>query len=204
MRSFQELQQEVILQNKNGINFLVAGSFCWLSIALIWYFPGPALDKAYLTFCASALMMPIAFLFSRLFNSKWKIANNPLNGLGLWLNLAQLLYFPFVFIFMGKNPEQMPMALAIITGAHFFPYAWFYQSKGYAVLAGVIVICSTLLGTSGSIDNPSLWIALLMAGMLLVLSLWSYVDYRKVAARCPSHHLNENSLQQSGLTPEFL
>ena len=43
----------------------------------------------------------------------------------------------------------MPMALAIITGAHFFPYAWFCQTKSFAVMAGVITIGAAYIGQLG-------------------------------------------------------
>lgn len=38
------------------------------------------------------------------------------------------------------------MTYAIITGAHFFPYAWFYNVRAYAVMAGVIAMGSMLIG----------------------------------------------------------
>lgn len=183
MKTFKELQEEIILLNKNGINFLIAASLCWLIIALIWYSSYDPAFKAYATYYAMAPMMPLAYAFSRWFNTHWKIEDNPLNAAGLWLNLAQLFYFPFVFILLSKNPIEMPMALAIITGAHFFPYAWFYQTKGFAVMAGVIVIGSTWLGTSSIVANPPFWISLFMAGSLWALSLWSFLDYRKVKTR---------------------
>ncbi|WP_247235571.1 DUF7010 family protein [Telluribacter sp. SYSU D00476] len=180
MKSFEQQREEIILLNKNGVNFLVAASICWLIITVIWYLPYSTVSRAYFTFYASMPMLPLAFLFSKVFGTSWKIPDNPLNDLGLWLNLAQLFYFPFIFIMLGQNPLYMPMALAIITGAHFFPYAWFYQSKGFAVMAGVIAIGTTLIGTSTRLDTPPLWTGLFMVVSLWVLALWVYRDYKKV------------------------
>lgn len=182
MKSFKELQEEIILKNKNGINFTLAASFSWLLIAVIWYLPINEQSKPLFTFFAVAPMMPLAFLFSKIFKTSWNIENNPLNSLGLWLNFAQLFYFPFVFIFFANNPVQMPMALAIITGAHFFPYAWFYQTKSYAFMAGFISLSSAIIGTS-SIANAPMWIALLLSLCLASQTVWAFIDYKKVAAR---------------------
>ena len=46
-----------------------------------------------------------------------------------------------------KNNYDMPMALAIITGFLIsFPYAWFYQTKSFAIMAGVISIGFAYIG----------------------------------------------------------
>jgi hypothetical protein len=38
------------------------------------------------------------------------------------------------------------MVYAIITGGHFFPFAWFYKTNLYAVFAGIISIGAMTLG----------------------------------------------------------
>ena len=58
----------------------------------------------------------------------------------MWLNLAQLFYFPFLFFILRDNPTYFVMTYVIITGAHFFPYAWFYDEIGYAIFAGIISV----------------------------------------------------------------
>lgn len=187
MKSFKALQEEIIILNKNGINFLLAASLCWLLIATLWYLPLVEQSKPMFTFFAVAPMMPLAFLFSKVFKTSWNIVGNPLNSLGLWLNFAQLFYFPFVFIFFANNPVQMPMALAIITGAHFFPYAWFYQTKSYAFMAGFISISSAIIGNS-SISNAPMWIALMLSACLALQTAWAFIDYRKVKTRLLQDH----------------
>lgn len=178
MKSFQELHDEIVLKNKNGINFILAASICWLLISIIWYLPGSNQNKAFYTFFATMPLMPLAFVFSKVFKTSWNIENNPLNSLGLWLNFAQLFYFPFIFIFFAYKPEQMPMAFAIITGAHFFPYAWFYQTKSYAIIAGIISLSSAIIGTR-SIENSGFWVSISVVFFLLVLSVWIYNDYKR-------------------------
>ncbi|KYG83253.1 DUF7010 family protein [Roseivirga echinicomitans] len=181
-KSFNTLRHEIIIQNKNGVNFILAASICWLLIAIVWQLPYSDKQRALFTFFCTAPLMPLAWIFSKVFKTVWKIENNPLNELGLWLNFAQLFYFPFVFIFFNQNPSQMVMALAIITGAHFFPYGWFYKTKSYSVMAGVISVGTAILGTR-TIDTPSFFVAAFMVSCLLVLSLWTFSSYKSVRSQ---------------------
>ncbi|SEK79745.1 hypothetical protein SAMN05421740_102724 [Parapedobacter koreensis] len=96
--------------------------------------------------------------------------------LGLWLNFAQLFYFPFLIFVLIKQPDYFLMTYVIITGAHFFPYAWFYNEKGFAVMAGVISMGGLLLGLSLDEENMYL-LGVFMVCCLLVLGIWIYVSY---------------------------
>ena len=45
--------------------------------------------------------MPLARLLSKPLRTIWTLPHNPLQPLGLWLNFAQLFYFPLlVFVYM--------------------------------------------------------------------------------------------------------
>lgn len=181
-RSFAQLRHEIIVENKNGVNFIVAASICWLLISINWLMPYSDYNKAIYTFFCTAPMMPLAFLFSKVFKTTWEIPDNPLNELGLWLNFAQLFYFPFVFIFFAQYPDQFVMAFAIITGAHFFPYAWFYRTKAYAVFAGIISLGAALLGTQVE-ENVSFLVAAFITVCLWILAIWIFNDYKKTAKK---------------------
>ncbi len=125
----------------------------------------------------SGVMLPFAFMLSKVFKTEWKLRNNPLQPLGMWLNLAQLFYFPFLIFTMIKFPDYFVMVYAIITGAHFFPYAWFYQEKAYAVFAGVISIGSLFAGLYFPIENIYV-IPLFTAASLVVLGTLIFASYK--------------------------
>ena len=178
-KSFQEMRIEIILRNKNGINFILAASICWVIISLLWT---SHIDSGMLvlySFMATMPLLPLAWVLGKVFKTEWKIANNSLNDLGLWLNFAQLFYFPLLIVVLMKNHNDMPMALAIITGAHFFPYAWFYQTKSYAVMAGVISVGSAYIGYLNLGHTGGHWIGALVAVCLWILAFWIYRDYKK-------------------------
>ncbi|MCW5910745.1 MAG: hypothetical protein KIT62_06710 [Cyclobacteriaceae bacterium] len=180
--NFDLLRIELSVKAKNGIDFIVAASLVWLVISYVWMLDLTAYNRAVLTFCVGAIMLPLAALFSRLFKTAWTLKNNPLNPLGLWLNFAQLFYFPFLFFTLLKMPEYFVMVYAIITGAHFFPYSWYYKNKLFAISAGVISVGAFLLGMYLPTDKIYL-IPLLLGFCLMALAGLLYFDFKSKALK---------------------
>lgn len=172
------LRTDVSVKAKNGIDFIIAAALIWMSISFVWRLPFSAYDRSVFTFIVGGMLLPLALGLSKLFKTTWKIPNNPLQPLGLWLNFAQLFYFPFLIFVLLKHPDYFVMTYAIITGAHFFPYAWYYNSIAYAIFAGVISVGSLLI--SLQIPAERMYITgIFMAICLLVLATWNYFLYRK-------------------------
>jgi hypothetical protein len=144
--NFDQLRLELSVKSKNGLDFTTSASIVWLLIAFIWTMEIKPYDQSVLTFIVGVFVLPLAFLFSKLYKTNWTNKENPLQPLGLWLNFAQLFYFPFLVFTLIKSPEYFVMVYAIITGAHFFPYAWFYKTRWYAIFAGIISIIAMSLG----------------------------------------------------------
>lgn len=176
--SLNELRINLSVKSKNGLNFTLAASIVWLIIAYIWTLNFKAYDKSVLTFIVSALLMPFALLFSRLFKAVLNNPGNALQPLGLWLNFAQLFYFPFLVFSLVKMPDYFIMVFGIITGAHFFPYAWFYKTNLYAVFAGIISVGVMFLGLFLRTDQMFL-IALFMSASLLIMTFFLFLDFSK-------------------------
>jgi hypothetical protein len=160
------LKYELSVKAKNGVDFIISSSFIWILIAFIWSLSLDSYNKSVLTFMVGALMLPVALLMSKVLKTQWKIAGNPLQPLGLWLNFAQLFYFPFLIFMLIKMPSHFVMTYAIITGAHLFPYAWFYNEKSYAIGAGVISVGSLILGLT--LNSSRAFILPLMVAMAMV------------------------------------
>lgn len=172
-QQLNELRKDLSVKAKNGVDFISAASLIWLGVTYIWMLPIGSYNRSVLTFILTGLMLPLAFAFSKVYKTQWKLPGNPLQPLGLWLNLAQLFYFPFLIFVIIRFPEYFLMTFAIITGAHFFPYAWFYVEKAYAVVAGIISVGAMLQGLVYTPDQMYL-IALFTAAWLLMLALWLY------------------------------
>ncbi|WP_297335828.1 hypothetical protein [Algoriphagus sp.] len=171
-----EWRTELSIRCKNGINFIFAATLIWAGIAVIWNSEISINHQSILTFSISGLMLPLAWVFGKLMKTAWNVEGNPLNKVGLIFNLAQFFYFPFLFILLGNRPEYFALGYAIITGAHFFPYAWYYKTNWFGVFAGLIPFGSYIL----SIYFPEM-IALIptfVSGCLGILGLGLVRDYR--------------------------
>ena len=123
-------------------------------------------------------MLPLAFIFSKIYKTEWKVPGNALQSLGIWLNVAQLFYFPFLIFLLLKAPDFFVMGYAIITGAHLFPYAWFYEEKAYAFAAGLVSIGAFLIAISVE-DAEMFYIPIFTATILTFLGISIYVSTNK-------------------------
>lgn len=151
---FKSLKQQIKFEAKNGIDFIFAASITWFGIFLIWRFiTNTPYEKSIFTFIFGSLLIPLALAFSKIFKTNWKIKDNPLQSLGLWLNFAQLIYFPFLIFIMIKYPDYFIMAYAIITGAHLFPYAWYYDEISYAIIAIIISVGAMMIALTVNISG---------------------------------------------------
>lgn len=183
-QSLDALKLELSLKAKNGVDFILAAAITWLGITYLWTLPLSAYNKSILTFMVGGLMLPLALLLSKVFRTTWTVKSNPLQPLGLWLNFAQLFYFPFLVFVLLKNPDYFVMTYVIITGAHFFPYAWYYNEKAYAVAAGVIAVGALLTGLRVPAESMYL-VPLGMSAALLGLAGFIYASYRHKKNRRP-------------------
>lgn len=176
--TFDKMRLELSVKSKNGIDFTFAAGLIWLLISFIWCMKYSAYNRSVLTFMAGSLLLPLAFLFSKLFKTTWKNKGNPLQPLGLWINFAQLFYFPILIIVLLKWPEYFVTVYAIITGAHFFPYAWFYKTNVYAIFAGIITAGTFILMLN--IPIVKIFLIPLCTGIcLILLTIALYFDSRK-------------------------
>ncbi len=176
--SFDKLRLEVSVEAKNGLDFILAASVTWLVISFIWTLPYSSYNKSVLTFISSGLLLPLAFLLSKVLKTTWIIESNPLQPLGLWLNFAQLFYFPVLIFLLLKMPDYFVMGLAIITGAHFLPYAWFYKTNSYAIMAGIISVGALLIALNVTPENMYI-VPLFTSFSLIVLAVLLYFSYKK-------------------------
>lgn len=172
------IRNELAVQGKSGIGFLLSAVVIWSIITVIFVLPIEVKQQNIYMLFSTGLMFPLSVLISTAIKADWKLKNNPLGNLGLFLNLAQIIYFPIVFWAIVKSPHDAIMLFAIITGAHLFPFGWFYNAKPYYVMAPVISLTMMFLGLY--VDVGNLWLEpLSMVILLLLLVLFVHLDFRK-------------------------
>lgn len=182
--SLNQLRLELSVKAKNGLDFILAALLVWVAIAGVWLLPNPPGRNGFITFFVGALTLPLARLLSKPLRTTWTLPHNPLQPLGLWLNFAQLFYFPLLMFVFGRYPQHFIMAYGIITGAHFFPYAWFYRAPPFAIMAGVISVGCLVLG----LRLPPSYLYLIPAFVAASLALLAVLLLR-------SYRLNQRSFQ---------
>lgn len=180
------LKRELAINSKSGIDFIISAAIVWSAIAYIWTLPKDPFNKSIFTFYVGITMLPLAFLLSKILKTKWTTKTNPLQPLGMWFNFAQLFYFPILFFILKDNPDYFVMTYVIITGAHFFPYAWFYDEIGYAIFAGIISVGALIVAINISIENMY-YVPIFMVMCLVLLTVWLIIsNHRK---RQQNYHL---------------
>ena len=185
--TIQQLKLQIQAEALKGIDFILAATIMWYCISFIWISSMPLETKCIYTFITGSVLLPLAYLFSKIFKTNWKIKNNALQPLGLWLNFAQIIYFPLLIFILMYQTEYFIMAYAIITGAHLFPYAWFYDSKWYAIVGTLISISSFFIAVY--FQNSISIIPFFTAVSFLILAGLLYVSMKNVpfsnSQECP-------------------
>lgn len=177
-QELKKMKLELAINTKGGIDFIISATIVWAVIAYVWSLPKESYNKSILTFYIGVTMLPLAILLSKILKTKWTTKTNSLQPLGLWLNFAQLFYFPFLFFILKDNPDYFVMTYVIITGAHFFPYAWFYDEISYAIFAGIISIGAFTIAMMVKIDQMY-YVPLFMSVVLGFLSIWLFISYKR-------------------------
>lgn len=135
-------KKDYAASQKCGAHFISASLIIWIFICVVSFFNLNQYYKNVLSLYSSALLVPLALLFSKIYKVKFSDKDNPLNSAGLYFALNQILYLLVVILVWIVKPEQMLTAYAIVVGAHFLPYSWLYDSLTYKIVAILIPIMS--------------------------------------------------------------
>lgn len=144
--NLDQLRLDCAIKQKKGLHFILASVLIWFAILLIHLTSFPILTKNLLTFCASAPLMPISFIISKIIKVDFQNKENQLSGLGLLFSLNQILYLLIAMWIYRVVPDKMVMIIAMIFGAHLLPYSWLYKSKSYMLFSILISILAFIIG----------------------------------------------------------
>lgn len=172
----EELRLDCAIKQKKGLHFILASIAIWCAVLIIHLSSLPILTKNLFTFFATAPLMPIAFLISKLIKVDFQNKENPLTNLGILFSVNQMLYLLIAMWIYPTLPEKMLMVIAMIFGAHLLPYSWLYKSQSYIVFAILIPVLSLLIG----VNYEPYVIAIMMIGIEVLFSVWLIYENRKI------------------------
>ena len=171
-----ELRLDCARKQKKGLHFILGSIVIWALIAAIHMTKLPIMTKNMLTFCATAPLVPIAYMISRIIKVEFSDRKNPLNQLGILFSVNQMLYLLIAMWVYPTVPDKMVMVIAMIFGAHLLPYAWLYSSKAYAIMSVLVPVSALLMG----LYAPPYMLALLMMVYEIAFSLLLANEYKKL------------------------
>jgi hypothetical protein len=176
--NLDQLRLDSATKQKKGLHFILASVILWSAVMIIHLTELPILTKNLLTFCFTAPLVPLAFIISKILKVNFSNKENPLTSLGILFSVNQMLYLLIAMWIFNAIPEKMVMVLAMIFGAHLFPYGWLYKSITYMVLSVVIPIAALIVG----LNYPSQIVAAMMIGVEIVFSLLLVFEVKKLPA----------------------
>ena len=171
-----ELIKDCSKRQKKGLHFILASIIIW-GLIMIVHLTGLTIElKNLITFCCSAVLFPLAWMFSKWLKIDFEGKGNPLTKAGILFSVNQLLYILIVMWAFSVVPESMVMIYAMVFGAHLMPFSWLYQSKSYLVLSIFIPIFALIIG----LIYPPQVLAGLMTIIEVVFSICLFYECKKM------------------------
>jgi hypothetical protein len=172
-----KLKEENATSQKKGLPFMMASVLIWTIILIIRLLDMKTGAMNLATFCCSVLLLPLAFVFSKVLKADiFKKMENPIAKLGFLATLNQMLYIVIVMWAYSDCPQAMLMIYAMVFGAHLLPFGWLYDSKAYTAVSIVETIAAMVI----NLVFGAVAMTVFMIVMQIVLSIVLYTDVRKV------------------------
>jgi hypothetical protein len=172
----EELRNDCAIKQKKGLHFILSSIIIWIIITLIHLTDLPILSKNLFTFCATAPLVPLAFMLSKVLKIDFSDKTNPLNQLGLLFSFNQMLYLLIAMWIYQAVPGKMVMVIAMIFGAHLLPYAWLYKSKIYMIMSILVPISALFIG----LQYDAYVLGLVMIAFEVVFSIFLSLEVKKL------------------------
>lgn len=144
-KTLDQLKLEHIVSTQRGYPVLVAGAVYFLALAVL-----PALvprrTVQLIWVLGLGIVFPGGLLLARLLGIHLISKGSPLGTLGGLIAATQVFYLPvFIAVYQFK-PSILPLTVGALGGAHFLPYGWLYNSRGYLFVALATGLSALILG----------------------------------------------------------
>lgn len=142
-----QLQVEIIKSAKRGYPILIsAAAFFAFMAALGRVIPLHTLGLAWIF--GMMVIFPAGVALGSLLNTRVITTGNPLGTLGGLVAGMQAFFIPVFIVIYQFVPQYLPLAVGLLGGAHFLPYAWIYRSRAYVFVTLGTCLSALVLGTA--------------------------------------------------------
>jgi len=143
--TYRELSNALAASSRRGLPMIVTGTLFWLVAGLAGFLDHAITVWVYLY--GIGLIFPVGILISKAMKLDLFVKDNPLATLAGVVGGMQVLFAPLVILILFRQPDYIPFAVGVLTGAHFLPYAVIYRSKAYLFLSIATVAGAALIGS---------------------------------------------------------
>ncbi len=91
--NLDEMRLDSSIKQKKGLHFILASVIIWLIVTGIHFTSLQILTKNLLTFCATAPLLPLAFIISRIIKVDFTNKGNPPTNLGIFMEILLIQIF---------------------------------------------------------------------------------------------------------------
>ncbi|WP_420796302.1 DUF7010 family protein [Bacillus methanolicus] len=137
---------DLMKRTKKGVAMFYVGALYWL---IFWTASFADLDikiMGLFLLIGAGLLFPIGILVSKTLNIDFFAKGNPLSNLAGAMGGMQILFAPILVLIYMERIQWLPFIIAILTGAHFFPFVTLYKSKGYFFHTFAVIIYTSVVG----------------------------------------------------------
>ena len=135
----ERARTEYISGSLGGFPALLVHGLGWLALAAAFLWAaqagygvrGPALGLILM----GAVTLPASFALQAALNLPATSVANPLNLLGPAASLALPATLPALIVVLAVEPAYVAPVYAVLTGAHYLPFAWIQRTRWYVALA---------------------------------------------------------------------
>ncbi|WP_281975725.1 DUF7010 family protein [Halobacillus litoralis] len=173
-----QARQELAEHNRKGTPVLCSATIYWSVMFGLSFFIESASLLALIYLYGTGLLLPLGLLIAKVMKIEMYRKINPLSGLSGLIASTPAFMAPLTAYIYLTDPAAMPFAMAIITGAHFFPFAWLYQSKSF-VFSPLIMMAASLVSIFTFPDMQFLIIPIFMIVSLVGMVVWALSEQKE-------------------------
>ncbi|MGA8924366.1 MAG: hypothetical protein WB682_14605 [Candidatus Dormiibacterota bacterium] len=176
-KTLAQLQVEIIKSAKRGYPILISGAaFFALIAALGRVIPLHTLGLAWIF--GMMVIFPLGGALGSLLNARVITTGNPLGNLGGLVAGTQAFFIPVFIVIYQFVPQYLPLAVGLLGGAHFLPYAWIYRSRAYVFVTLGTCLSALVLGTA-FVSVAYTVVPLGMAAVFAIAVFWIVSENRR-------------------------
>lgn len=125
---------------------IYVGVCYWLILGVLSFIEMDIKLLGLIYFIGAGMIFPMGIMVSKLLKMDLMANDNPLAPIGGVLGGMQILFSPVLILIYVEHIQWLPFFIAVLTGAHFLPFATIYKSKAYIFQSIAVIVVTSIIG----------------------------------------------------------